>query len=162
MAKYSVKEFFDKDTSTFTYVVYDPITSDAVVIDPVWNYNSESTELSCESIRELTSFIESKDLTVKMLMETHVHADHISAASELKALFPSAQTAVTDQIIKVQKTFASKLNLESIVSSDGSQFDILFEDKKNTLPAQFLSKLLTPLVTSSVHVLSFRRQAFHW
>ena len=86
MAKYSVKEFFDKDTSTFTYIVYDPITSDAVVIDPVWNYNSESTELSCESIKEVSSFITSKNLTVRMLMETHVHADHISAAKYLQGL----------------------------------------------------------------------------
>ena len=123
-----VKEFFEKQSCTFTYLVYDEGTKDAIIIDPVLNYDSEKKELSEESYTELKSFIDANDLNTHYSIETHIHADHITAAKRLKRDYPSIKTAINKNVCLVQKTFSSKLKLPKNFKEDGSQFDLLFSD----------------------------------
>jgi glyoxylase-like metal-dependent hydrolase (beta-lactamase superfamily II) len=74
--KPTVKEFFDDATWTLTYVVHDPETRDAVVIDPVWDYNPASSKLTQKSTEQVLGYIKAKDLKVHFILETHAHADH--------------------------------------------------------------------------------------
>lgn len=122
----NVKSFFDKTTSTLTYVVYDGKTQDAVVIDSVWNYDSASSTLTCESVDEVTKFAKEQNLKVHYILETHAHADHLSGAQLLKEAFPSARTAIGVGIRIVQKVFSELFHLS--MPCDGSQFDALLED----------------------------------
>jgi len=125
-----VHPFFDEDTSTLTYVVADPETKDAIVIDPVLNFDSLASQTSTESVEKVVSFIQEQGLTLRAVLETHAHADHISSAQFLKAKF-SVPVAVGSHIVKVQTTFANVFNLSSDVRTDGSQFDILLEASRN-------------------------------
>lgn len=122
-----VKAFFDKDTYTLTYVVWDKQTKDAVIIDPVMNYDAASSTYSYESIDEVAGFANDNSLTVHLILETHAHADHLSGSQELKKRFPKSLLAIGADITKVQETFKSLFNLKEI-DTDGSQFDFLFNE----------------------------------
>ena len=123
-----VKSFFDKDTYTLTYVAYDPNTKDAVINDPVLDYDPNSSTLSKESLNELLEFVNSEKLILHYSFETHAHADHITSAQELKTLFPDIKTAIHENIIEVQKTFETVFNLD--IDTEGRVFDLLLEDNK--------------------------------
>ncbi len=127
MSKIKVKTFYDSPTFTLTYLVYDENTSDAVIIDPVLNYDAASSTLSTESLIELQSFIQDNQLSPKMVLETHAHADHISSSSHLKKIYPGVKLGAGSGIVKVQEVFKSAFNLE-FLKADGSQFDLLLED----------------------------------
>ena len=73
-----VKEFYDEQTGTLTYLVFDLATKDAVVIDPIWNFNQETGEFNEHSHKEVLRFLNSKDLKLSYILETHAHADHIT------------------------------------------------------------------------------------
>jgi glyoxylase-like metal-dependent hydrolase (beta-lactamase superfamily II) len=89
-----VKAFFDPETSTLSYVVWDEATLDGIILDPVWNYDQASSALSSKSVDELCAFVSEKKLTIHYIMETHAHADHVSGAQLLKKRFPKAPLAI--------------------------------------------------------------------
>lgn len=124
----NVKHFFDKNTSTLTYILWDEKTRDAIIIDPVLDYDQASSSYWTESIDKLIEFIKGKELKVHLLLETHAHADHISGAHELKKQLPEAKIGVGNQITVVQKVFKSFFNFGKDFKTNGSQFDLLFKD----------------------------------
>lgn len=121
-----IKTFFDKRTSTLTYVVFDPKTRDAIVIDPVLDYNHHSGQFWLESYELVSDFIKSQNLNLHFVLETHVHADHLTSSRYFKEEF-GASVAVSSEITKVQKTFSTLLNMKE-VSLTGAEFDCLLED----------------------------------
>jgi len=115
---------FDKATRTLTYVVYDESTKDAVIIDPVLDYDQASSTLSTSSMEKLCEFLQSKNLNPHYVLETHAHADHVSSSHQLKQRYPQLKVAIGSGICEVQGVFAEHFNLED-VETDGSQFDQL-------------------------------------
>ena len=126
MASPEVTAFFDEATNTITYVVADPETGQCVVIDPVLDYDLIAGRTSTASVDAVIEFIEANKLTLDLVLETHVHADHLSAAPVLKQRL-QARTAIGDHITAVQKVFTGIFNLND-VATDGSQFDLLLAD----------------------------------
>jgi glyoxylase-like metal-dependent hydrolase (beta-lactamase superfamily II) len=121
-----VKAFFDEATFTVSYVVSDPQTARAVVIDPVLNYDPNSGRSSATSADELIAFIEESKFEIDWILETHVHADHLSAAPKIKQRL-GGQTAIGAGVAAVQGTFRDIFNIDDL-AIDGSQFDHLFAD----------------------------------
>lgn len=128
--KPAVKDFFDRATWTLTYVVYDPKTKDAVIIDPVWDYDPASSSLTTESAEKVRDFVKEQGLRVLNILETHAHADHVTGAQVLKKDFPEAKIAIGAHIREVQGVFKKVFNLASDYKTDGSQFDLLLEEGK--------------------------------
>lgn len=128
MKRYEVKEFFDKDTWTLTYVVFDAETKDAVILDPVWDYDPAASKLARESVDRVIAFVKERALKVHLILETHAHADHLSGAQLLKEVFPGSRVGIGANIRKVQKTFSEIYHLGPSFRSDGSQFDFLLEE----------------------------------
>ncbi len=124
-----IQSFFDKGTNTMTYIVFDEATKDAVVIDPVYNFDAPSGKLTQESFNLVKDFIKSQSLSLHYILETHVHADHISSSQLLKNEFPNAVTAIHENIKIVQEVFAPVFNMGETCPCDGSQFDKLLADK---------------------------------
>jgi glyoxylase-like metal-dependent hydrolase (beta-lactamase superfamily II) len=123
-----IKCWFDPETNTLTYCVYDRETKDAVLIDTVWNYDQPSGNLKNSSIDLTRQFVESLNLNPRLILETHAHADHITGAQPLKRLYPNAKIGIGTGISEVQKTFKSILNFDEQFPVDGRQFDLLFVD----------------------------------
>lgn len=123
-----IKYWFDKDTNTFTYCVYDAVTKDAVVIDSVWNFDQASGTLKKTAVELVKDFIEARALTLHYILETHAHADHVTGAQPLKKIFPEAKIGAGKRILDVQKVFKTVLNLGEKFAVDGRQFDALFDD----------------------------------
>lgn len=124
-----IQHFFDAETSTLTYVVWDPNTRDGMVIDPVWNYDQASSTLTSKSSDIVTSFLKEEAIKLHWILETHAHADHVSGAQLLKDNFPQAETGMGERIIEVQKFFQPIFDLKYL-KTDGSQFDRLFKDSE--------------------------------
>jgi glyoxylase-like metal-dependent hydrolase (beta-lactamase superfamily II) len=122
-----IEPFFDPATSTLTYVVYDPEARDAVVIDPVLDYDVLSSQTSTTSIARVESFLREKELRLHYVLETHAHADHLSGSQYLKRRF-GARVAIGNAITEVQKVFARVFDLEAQLPTDGRQFDRLLAD----------------------------------
>lgn len=140
-----VKEFFDKDTSTLTYVVYDKSTKDAIVLDPVWDYDSASSKLSTKSVDAVFTYIESENLKVHLILDTHAHADHVSGSQILREYFPSAKVGIGKHITAVQTAFKKIYNLDPNFPEDGRQFDLLLaEGQTYRAGALEISVLSTP------------------
>lgn len=140
-----VKEFFDQRTSTLTYVVYDENTRDAVVIDPVLDYDPEAGKVSFSSTREVIDFLQSLKLTPHFVLETHVHADHLSGSQVLKQSFPNLKIAIGRGIHAVQATFKEVFGFGSDFQSDGSQFELLLEDGQTVSAGSLnIKTLFTP------------------
>ena len=123
----TIKHFFDENTFTLTYVVYDQITKDALIIDPVLDYDSASSSYFTKSVQEVISFVNNHNLLPHYIFETHAHADHITGAQELKKIFPKAQNAIGEHITDVQNVFKNIFNFECFATS-GGQFDKLLKD----------------------------------
>jgi glyoxylase-like metal-dependent hydrolase (beta-lactamase superfamily II)/rhodanese-related sulfurtransferase len=121
-----IKAFFDPDTFTLSYVVFDPASRDALVIDPVLDYDVLASQTSTRSLERLAGFIRRRELRVHYSLETHAHADHLSGSQWLKARF-GATIAIGERIREVQETFCETLDLPH-VAVDGSQFDQLLTD----------------------------------
>lgn len=124
-----VKHFFDKETYTLTYIVFDSDTKDAIIIDPVLNYDQASSKTSTESIDEVKSFIESHKLVPHYILETHAHADHLTGAIDLKKSYQNLKVAVGKEITKVQSTFKEVFNMKNF-NTNGVQFDVLLEENQ--------------------------------
>lgn len=126
MSKPEVKAFFDAATFTVTYVVSDPATRRAAIIDPVLDFDSASGRTSTASADQVVAYVDKNRLTIDWILETHVHADHISGAPYLKERL-GGQTAIGRGVTAVQSTFKGVFNLADL-ATDGSQFDHLFND----------------------------------
>ncbi len=123
-----VKDFYDEATNTLTYLVYDPTSKDAVIIDPVLDYDPKSSKIKYDSAKELLNSVQELGLQVHYILETHAHADHLTSAQFLKEKFPQAQTAIHENIILVQKTFKDVFNFDSSFDVEGKTFDRLLKD----------------------------------
>ncbi len=126
MVSPEVTPFFDEVTNTVTYVVADPETGQCAVIDPVLDYDLTAGRTSTTSVDAVIEFIEANKLLLDIVLETHVHADHLSAAPVLKQRL-QAKTAIGDHITAIQEVFTGIFNLDD-VATDGSQFDVLLAD----------------------------------
>lgn len=123
-----IKTFYDQRTSTLTYVVYDPETKDAVVIDPVQDFDAASGVLWRESVDEVIGFLNDQKLKLHWVLETHAHADHLSGAPLLKDACPNVKVAIGANITAVQRVFKRIFNLPEGFATDGSQFDRLMTE----------------------------------
>lgn len=124
----NVQHFFDKETFTLTYIVYDHVTKDAVIIDPVLDYDPASGAIENNSLKDLLEFVREHHLNPLYCLETHAHADHLSSSQELKKYFPKIKVAISENITKVQKTFKDVFHFDDNFKVDGSQFDKLIKD----------------------------------
>jgi glyoxylase-like metal-dependent hydrolase (beta-lactamase superfamily II) len=122
-----IQHFFDPNTYTLTYVVSDERSLDAVIIDPVLDYDPASGKISNESLNDVVRFVQDKKLNVLGILETHAHADHLSSSQLLKNLFPKAILAIGEKIKDVQEVFKNHFHLD-FLKTDGSQFDKLIKD----------------------------------
>lgn len=123
-----IKEFFDKNTWTLTYVLWDDSTLDAVVIDPLMDYDPAASKTGEESAKVVIEFLRSKKLNLHFILETHAHADHLSGSQIIKKAFPKAQIVIGENITKVQEVFKGIFGLPDDFKTDGSQFDRLLKD----------------------------------
>ncbi|MFU7528522.1 MBL fold metallo-hydrolase [Qipengyuania sp. ASV99] len=123
----SVAGFFDEATYTISYVVHDPATLEAAVIDSVLDYEAASGRTSHGSADRIIEYVSSHNLKVMWLIETHAHADHISAAPYLQAKL-GGKLAIGREITRVQDVFGKLFNAGTEFERDGSQFDHLFGD----------------------------------
>ena len=121
-----VQHFFDPATSTLTYLVFDPTSRDAVVIDPVMDFDAASGRTSSASADRVAAAISTHGLTLHYALETHPHADHLSGSQHLKRLF-GARIAIGAGITEVQATFKPIFDLPAGFAPDGSQFDRLLQ-----------------------------------
>lgn len=123
----NVHSFFDARTSTLTYVVSDPATQAAAVIDPVLDFDPASGRVWTESVDQVEAYLKANDLKLAWILETHAHADHLSGCQELKRRAP-APVAIHADITQVQAIFAPVFGMGPEVARDGSQFDRLLRD----------------------------------
>lgn len=123
-----IKTFYDARTWTLTYVVYDAVSRDAVVIDPVLDYEPKASKTWTESADEVIDFLKANDLNVHYILETHAHADHLSGSQRVKEAFPTAKIAIGERITVVQETFKTVFDLPADFPTDGRQFDQLLTD----------------------------------
>ncbi len=122
-----VQAFLDPDTETFSYVVYDRPGGRAAVIDPVLDFDPKAGRTSTEGAQRLVDFVSQQQLTVDWVLDTHAHADHLSAAPFLRDTV-GGKLGIGEHIREVQKVFRDLFNLEKEFLTDGSQFDYLFAE----------------------------------
>ena len=122
-----VESFFDPATFTVTHVVADPATKRAAIVDPVLDYDPASGRTSTQSADAVIAHVRARGLTVDWILETHVHADHLSSAPHIRDAL-GGRVGIGANIRTVQKTFGDAFNAEPGFARDGSQFDHLFAD----------------------------------
>ena len=125
--KPEVAAFFDEATNTITYVVSDPATKAAAVIDSVMDIDYAAGRITSESADKVIAHIQEQGLKLEWIIETHVHADHLSAAPYIQEKL-GGKTGIGARIMEVQETFGKIFNEGTEFQRDGSQFDALFED----------------------------------
>jgi glyoxylase-like metal-dependent hydrolase (beta-lactamase superfamily II) len=119
--------FFDDKTNSASYVVHDPETMQAAIIDPVLDYDPISGRTSTESADKIAAHVTEVGLTVAWIIETHVHADHLTASRRLRKQL-GGKSGIGHGITEVQKTFGALFNVTDTLPADGSQFDETFAD----------------------------------
>jgi len=123
--------FFHNDTNTCTYVVKDANSNHAMIVDPVMDFDAGSARTAQDHNEKVEVYCRSNDLIVDYIVETHVHADHLTGANYLAGKFPNAKTAIGENVTAVQAVFQKIFNLDSTndnFAPDGSQFDMLLKD----------------------------------
>ncbi len=139
-----VKAFFDEPTNTVSYVVKDPNSQSCAILDSVLDFDPKSGRTSTASADDIISYVKENDLTVEWILETHAHADHLSAAPYLKEKL-GGTTGVGAHIKDVQDVFAKVFNVEKGFQTDGSQFEHLFEDGEEfTVGGMTIKSMHTP------------------
>lgn len=123
----AVTAFFDTATNTVSYVVRDPDGSACAIIDSVLDFDHASGRTDTRSADEIVTFVRAEGLHVQWILESHVHADHLSAAPYLQEQL-GGKIGIGDQITTVQNTFGKVFNEGTAFQRDGSQFDALFKD----------------------------------
>jgi glyoxylase-like metal-dependent hydrolase (beta-lactamase superfamily II) len=127
MIRPEVKAFFDEPTNTFSYVAWDPSTKKAAVLDTVLDYDAASGHTRHDSADTIVDFVRRQGLEVEWVIDTHVHADHLSAAPYVQAKL-GGKLGIGEHIRTVQDTFGRLFNAGTEFQRDGSQFDHLFKD----------------------------------
>ncbi|WP_432695305.1 MBL fold metallo-hydrolase [Marinobacterium sp. YM272] len=122
-----VKAFLDEPTNTFSYVVRDPASNACAIIDSVLDFDYASGRTDVRSADSIIDYIRAEQLQVEWVLETHVHADHLSAAPYLHQAL-GGKTGIGAKIKVVQETFGKAFNAGTEFARDGSQFDRLFEE----------------------------------
>jgi len=122
-----IASFFDPATYTVTYIVHDPATMEAAIVDSVLDFDPNSGRTATASADKVIDYVTSHNLKVKWLLETHAHADHFSAAPYLQDKL-GGQIAIGAEITTVQNVFGKLFNAGTDFERDGSQFDALFKD----------------------------------
>lgn len=125
--KPQITSFHDPATSTFTYVVYDRANGNAAVIDPVLDFDPASARTSTASADRVLDFVQAQQLRVDWILETHAHADHLTAAAYLRRK-TGAKVGIGRGITTVQARFQALFGIGAEMVADGSQFDRLFDD----------------------------------
>ncbi|WP_159728222.1 MBL fold metallo-hydrolase [Methylosinus sp. Ce-a6] len=122
-----VESLFDEPTFTATHVVYDPATRHGAIVDSVLNFDAASGRTSTRGADAIIDYVKRESLTIDWLLETHAHADHLSAAPYLQAEL-GGKLAIGREITTVQNVFGKVFNFGTEFARDGSQFDHLFDD----------------------------------
>ncbi|OEY66253.1 MBL fold metallo-hydrolase [Marinobacter sp. X15-166B] len=122
-----VQHFFDEPSHTFSYVIQDPASRTCAIVDPVLDFDYASGRTGVHSADEIIAYVRRHDLTVAWILETHVHADHLSAAPYLRDNL-GGKTAIGARISDVQRIFGDAFNAGDSFARDGSQFDVLFDE----------------------------------
>ncbi|MCF8468995.1 MAG: MBL fold metallo-hydrolase [Sneathiella sp.] len=142
--KPDVKAFFHKPTYTVSYVVSDPASRKAIIIDSVLDYENSSGRTATKAADEIIDFVKSKELKVDWILETHVHADHLTAAPYLQGKL-GGTIGIGGVVVSVQSTFKGVFNFGGDVPVDGSQFQHLFGDnEKIEIGGMTLEVMYTP------------------
>ncbi|MCG8563255.1 MAG: MBL fold metallo-hydrolase, partial [Hyphomicrobiales bacterium] len=127
MSTPDVKAFFDEPTNTISYVVWDPETKEAAIVDSVLDYDASAGRTDTASADAIIAFVKANGLSVAWILETHAHADHLSAAPYLQEQV-GGKLAIGDHITTVQEVFGKIFNAGTEFQRDGSQFDRLLKD----------------------------------
>ena len=122
-----VRGFHHAASGTWTHVVTDPATRRSAIVDPVLDFDAPSGTISSASVQRVCEYIATAGLTLEWILETHAHADHLSAGAWLRER-TGATLAIGAGIVEVQRTFKRLLDLGDELATDGSQFDRLFAD----------------------------------
>lgn len=122
-----IQHFFDENTNTFSYVVSDPVTRQCAIIDSVLDYDPASATTTTTHADEIIAYIHNNKLTVEWILETHVHADHLTASQYLKEQL-GGKIAMSHNISIVQETFSAIYNLDIKYFNSHQSFDYLFAD----------------------------------
>ncbi|UTW54644.1 MBL fold metallo-hydrolase [Kordiimonas sp. SCSIO 12610] len=127
MIQPAVTAFFDEPTNTVSYVVADPATGKCAIIDSLLDFDQASGRTSTASADQIIKHVVAQNLSMEWIIDTHVHADHLTAAPYLKRML-GGRTGIGDQISTVQRVFKTIFNEDRSFHTDGSQFDHLFKD----------------------------------
>lgn len=122
-----IQHFFDPETWTYTYVVYEKVGSPCIIIDSVLNYDPKSGRTKTRSADEVISFVKEKQLQVTWILETHAHADHLTAAPYLQSQL-GGKIVIGDHITHVQNVFKGVFGLDERFNTNGTQFDQLLKE----------------------------------
>ena len=140
-----VASFFHAPTNTWSHIVSDPATRAAAIIDPVLDFDLATGRTWPEHAEQLLAHVRAHELCVEWILETHAHADHLTAAQWLKLALPKAKIGIGTGIVSVQKHFREVFALGADFAADGSQFDHLFADGENfALGALHVRVIATP------------------
>ena len=139
-----IKPFFDPETFSMTYVIWDPATKDAAVLDSVLDYDPAAGATTTASADKVIAFVKGEGLVTRYVLETHVHADHLSAAPYMKDAL-GGEICIGENVVTVQKTFGPIFNAGPDFTADGGQFDRLLADgDKLPLGGSVIEVLHTP------------------
>lgn len=141
-----LKSFFDVDTNTVTHLVWDKVSLEAAIIDPVFNFNGQTGAADTHSADEVLEFAANKNLSVKYAMETHAHADHLSGAPYIKRK-TGAKIGIGADITKVQEIFRPIFNQELPKDGEEHDFDVLLTDGE----ALYLGELAIKIMATPGH-----------
>ena len=122
-----IKSFFDETTNTVSYVISEPVTKSCAIVDSVLGYDFKSGRTDTESADHLIAYVKEQELRTEWILETHAHADHLSAAPYLQQQL-GGRIGIGEHIKQVQQIFKEIFNTEASFHADGSQFDHLFCD----------------------------------
>merc|ERR1712137_879917 len=140
-----VKSFFEKETNTAQYVLSCPTTKESVILDPVLDYDPNTGRTETGSADTILEYVKTENLSVKFLLETHIHADHLTSSYYLKQELSkgntSPKTCISKNITIVQKEFAKMFELDD-VACDGSQFDCLLKENDELLMGDVKIKVI--------------------
>lgn len=125
MSKLQVQSFLDRDTETYTHIAYAGVGTACAIFDPVLDFDPKSGHTRTDAAEQIIAFVQSHQLQVEWIIETHAHADHLSAAPYLKQQL-GGKIAIGQPINLVQQVFKKLFHLEADFSTDGQQFDHLF------------------------------------
>lgn len=124
-----IENFYDKETATFTYIVIDEESGNCAIIDPVMDFDIFSGKISYNSCQKIIDFVQQNSLTVQWILETHVHADHLTGSAYLKEKL-GGKIAIGAKILDVLYYWVGVFNNAENTALDGSQFDHLFQDNE--------------------------------